>query len=130
MGDEWRKNTELTTHQLLHLNSHIFEHLKQLTHFFTAVHFNQRPCLMIAELDHAAHDLFRGSTAQKLKPEHPAPQNDLDPVVQRVAMIEHDLRDTIGPQDTMHFAYCTGSTGCVMQYAVRVDDIEALCSKR
>src|SRR5215213_448211 len=85
---------------------------------------------MIAELDHAAHDLFRGSAAQKLKSQHAAPQNDLDPVVQRVAMIEHDLCDTIGPQDTMDFAYCTGRIRRVMQHAVGVDHVEALRSKR
>src|SRR6185437_6160678 len=64
------------------------------------------------------------------EPKHAAPQHDLDPVVQRVAMVEHDLRHATGPQDAMHFAYCAGGVGRVMQDAVRVDHVEALRAER
>src|SRR5215217_3552473 len=74
--NERRKKPQLISHQLLDINLHILEHSKQLTHLLSAVNFNQRPRIVIAKLDHAAHDVLRGSPAQKLEPEHAASQND------------------------------------------------------
>jgi len=38
--DQRRQKPELTTHQLLNINSHILEHPEHLAHFFAAVDFN------------------------------------------------------------------------------------------
>src|SRR5215213_8505956 len=128
--DYWRHKPELIAHQLLNINSHVLEHPEQLTHLFPTVNFNERPRIVIAELDHTAHDFLRRSPAQKLKPEHASPQNDLDPVVQRVAMIEHHFRCPSWPQHAMNFAYRSSGIRRVMKDAVRVDHVETLRLKR
>src|ERR1041385_1056879 len=85
---------------------------------------------MIAVFDHAAHYFFRRSSPQKLGGQQSASQNDLDPVVQRVAMVKHHLGHATGPKYTMHFAYGSCRIGRVMQNSVGVDHVEALVEKR
>src|ERR1700682_1284278 len=56
-----------------------------------------------------------------------APQDsDVHSIVIRVAVIEHYNRAPPRSQHTMNLAYRAHRVGCVMQYAVRVDQIEGL----
>src|SRR4029079_9355349 len=85
---------------------------------------------MIAEFNHAAHDLCRRATTQKLRTQHAAPQDDLNPVVQRVAMIKHHFRCATAPQHAMNLADRARGIRRVMKDTVRVDHVKTLITKR
>src|ERR1051326_4953217 len=125
-----REKPQLSARQLFHLDFHIPEHPKQLARFLAAVDFDEGPRSVIAELDDAAHDLLGRTPSQKLGAEQTASQNDLDPIVQRIAMVKHHFRYAARLEHAMQLADRAGSIGCVMQDAIRINHIEAPVAER
>src|SRR2546427_5697388 len=49
---------------------------------------------------------------------------DVHPIIIRVAMIEHHYSASAGPQHAMNLAHGVHDVGCVVQHAMRINQIE------
>ena len=67
---------------------------------------------------------------QQLAVQHSVTQDYVAPESRRTAVIQHHLRLRARAQHAMNFPHRAGCVGRVMQYTVRIDDIEALIGKR
>src|SRR2546421_788329 len=109
---------KLGARQLLDFYLHFAKHRKQLARLAPAINFHQWPTGAFADFNKARNYVFRAASAQKLSAQEPTVQNDLKPVIPRVAMIEHDARQTCGLQYAMDFTNGGGCVRSVMQDAV------------
>src|SRR5437868_14346245 len=123
------EDAQLLVHHLFDFDFHFAEKLEERASFSTAINLNERFCVVLRVFHATAHYLLRRLPAKQVAAQQPSPQDYLNPVVERVAMIKHHLCNAAFAQHSIEFAYCTGCVRRVMQYAVGIDHVEALVSE-
>src|SRR5215203_1898343 len=58
-----------------------------------------------------------------------AKYRDVDAVIIGISMVKHDYRFAAGAQNAVYFAYGSCGIRCVMEHAVRIDQVERVVGK-